>query len=119
MTALPDIAALAACPDEKLHKLWEGLGYYSRVRNMKKCAILLMEKYSGRFPETKAELEKLQGIGSYTAGAIASIAFCEPVPAVDGKVLRVFARLAACAMDIGKPEAKKRRSRCCICYSSG
>lgn len=90
---LPDMKALAACPDEKLNKLWQGLGYYSRAKNLKKCAIICMEKYDGKLPETKEELMKLPGIGPYTAGAIASIAYDQRVSAVDGNVIRVFSRL--------------------------
>lgn len=90
---LPDMKALAACPDEKLNKLWQGLGYYSQAKNLKKCAIICMEKYDGKLPETKEELMKLPGIGPYTAGAIASIAYDQRVSAVDGNVIRVFSRL--------------------------
>ncbi len=92
---LPDVKALASCPEEKLLKLWEGLGYYSRVRNMQRAACMIVEEFDGQFPETAEELRKLPGIGSYTAGAIASIAFGERVPAVDGNVLRIIARLTA------------------------
>ena len=104
----PDLASLAACPDEKLYKLWEGLGYYSRVRNLKRAAVQLMTSYGGTFPRTAKELEKLPGIGSYTAGAIASIAFGEPAPAVDGNVLRVMTRLFADPADISLPATRKR-----------
>ena len=90
--ALPDVSALAACPEERLLKLWEGLGYYSRARNLKKCAETLVREYGGRFPEDADSLKKLPGIGAYTAGAIASIAFGKPEPAVDGNVLRILAR---------------------------
>lgn len=93
MEELPTVFALAACPEERLLKLWEGLGYYSRARNLKKCAEAVMNEHGGVFPRTAAELKKLPGIGPYTAGAIASIAFHEPEPAVDGNVLRVMARL--------------------------
>ena len=90
---LPDIPALAACGEEKLHKLWEGLGYYSRVRNLQKAAKLVCAQYGGQLPADYAALRALPGIGDYTAGAIASISFGIPVPAVDGNVLRVFSRL--------------------------
>ena len=106
--ALPDIAALAACPDDRLMKLWEGLGYYSRVRNLRKCAQLLEAEYGGRLPADPEKLLKLPGIGSYTAGAIASIAFSLPVPAVDGNVLRVYARVTGDPSDIALPQTKKR-----------
>ena len=90
---LPDMESLSKCEDEKLNKLWQGLGYYSRARNLKKCAILCMEQYNGNLPSTKKELMTLPGIGPYTAGAIASIAFDEKVSCVDGNVIRVFSRL--------------------------
>ena len=93
MRELPNVAALAVCPEEKLLKLWEGLGYYNRVRNMQKAAQKIMEVYDGVFPADYEALKGLPGIGNYTAGAVASIAFCIPVPAVDGNVLRVMARL--------------------------
>ena len=93
LAALPDIPALAACEEEKLHKLWEGLGYYSRVRNLQKAAKIVCEQYGGELPADYDALRALPGIGDYTAGAIASISFGLPVPAVDGNVLRVFSRL--------------------------
>ncbi len=93
MSSLPDIASLAAAEEESLLKLWEGLGYYNRVRNMQKAAIQIMEDYGGEMPDTYEELLKLKGIGSYTAGAIASIACHRQVPAVDGNVLRVVSRI--------------------------
>ena len=93
LAALPDIQALAACEEEKLHKLWEGLGYYSRVRNLQKAAKIVCEQYGGELPADYDALRALPGIGDYTAGAIASISFGLPVPAVDGNVLRVFSRL--------------------------
>lgn len=92
MAALPDIASLADAKEEVLLKLWEGLGYYNRVRNMQLAAKQVMEQYGGNMPGKYEELLKLKGIGSYTAGAIASIAFGQKVPAVDGNVLRVLAR---------------------------
>ena len=93
LAALPDIPTLAACEEEKLHKLWEGLGYYSRVRNLQKAAKIVCEQYGGELPADYDALRALPGIGDYTAGAIASISFGLPVPAVDGNVLRVFSRL--------------------------
>ena len=93
MKSLPDIAALADASEEELLKLWEGLGYYNRVRNLKQAAQQIQETYNGRMPDSYEELLKLKGIGSYTAGAVASIAFGRAVPAVDGNVLRVVARL--------------------------
>ena len=86
LAALPDIPALAACGEEKLHKLWEGLGYYSRVRNLQKAARIVCEQYGGQLPADYDALRALPGIGDYTAGAIASISFGLPVPAVDGIV---------------------------------
>lgn len=107
ITELPTIADLAAVDDEKLMKLWEGLGYYSRARNLKKAAIVVMEQYDGELPADYDKLLKLPGIGSYTAGAIASIAFSIPVPAVDGNVLRVMKRIAGSFDDITKDKVKK------------
>lgn len=107
ISALPTIEDLAKCDDEKLHKLWEGLGYYSRCKNLKKCAIVCMEQYDGKLPKTKAKLAKLPGIGPYTAGAIASIAYDENVSAIDGNVIRVFSRLFDIHDDMGKASGKK------------
>ena len=108
MRELPNVAALAVCPEEKLLKLWEGLGYYNRVRNMQKAAQKIMEVYDGVFPADYEALKGLPGIGNYTAGAVASIAFCIPVPAVDGNVLRVMARLREDGEDILKQSVKNR-----------
>ena len=107
LAALPDIPALAACEEEALHKLWEGLGYYSRVRNLQKAAKIVCEQYGGDLPADYAALRALPGIGDYTAGAIASISFGLPVPAVDGNVLRVFARLYNDPGVITEPAVKK------------
>ena len=104
---LPDVKALAECPEDKLLKLWEGLGYYNRVRNMKIAAQQVMEDYNGVIPSDYEELRKLKGIGSYTAGAIASIAYGKAVPAVDGNVLRVITRVTADDSDIMKESTKK------------
>lgn len=106
----PTVAALAAAPDEELLKCWEGLGYYSRARNLKKAAAAVMERHGGVLPDSPGELVSLPGIGEYTAGAIASIAYGKPVPAVDGNVLRVISRVLASREDIAKPAAKKRIS---------
>ncbi len=105
--ALPDIGALAGAQEEKLLKLWEGLGYYNRVRNLQKTARLVLEEYDGEMPADYEQLKKLPGIGEYTAGAIASIAFGIPVPAVDGNVLRVMKRIAGSYDDITKDSVRK------------
>ncbi len=104
---LPEVASLAAAPEERIIKLWEGLGYYSRVRNMQKAAIQVMEEYNGRIPEDFETLLSLKGIGRYTAGAISSIAYGHKVPAVDGNVLRVYARLTESREDIMKQSVRK------------
>lgn len=108
LDALPTIQDLASCKEEELLKLWEGLGYYNRVRNMQKCAILLCENCQGRLPDSPAELKKLPGIGEYTSGAIASIAFGHTVSAIDGNALRIFARLRMDERDIAKTATKKQ-----------
>lgn len=108
LEALPDIRHLARAPEEELLKLWEGLGYYNRVRNMKKAAMEIEEKYGGQMPGDYGELLKLPGIGSYTAGAIASIAFGQAVPAVDGNVLRVIARVTADGGDIASQKVRRK-----------
>lgn len=108
MKALPDISSLAKAEEETLLKLWEGLGYYNRVRNLNKAAIIIEEKFHGRMPDTYEELTSLPGIGSYTAGAIASIAYGRKLPAVDGNVLRVVSRLLADDSDILDSKVKKR-----------
>ncbi len=105
---LPDVAALASCPEDELLKLWEGLGYYNRVRNMQKAAIQVMEEYDGELPADYEALLGLKGIGSYTAGAIASIAYGIPVPAVDGNVLRILTRVSADDTDIMKASFRKQ-----------
>ena len=105
---LPDIGALATCDDDELHKLWEGLGYYSRVRNLKKAAQVILNDHVGRFPKDYAAVRALPGIGDYTAGAICSIAFDLPTPAVDGNVLRVLSRLRGDDEPIDLPAVKKR-----------
>lgn len=108
---LPDIRSLSVCPEDRLMKLWEGLGYYNRVRNMQKAAKRVMDRFHGELPADVKELESLPGIGSYTAGAIGSIAFGLPVPAVDGNVLRVLSRVSADDSDIAKQAVKKRAEK--------
>ncbi len=103
---LPSIEALAACPEETLYKLWEGLGYYSRARNLKKAAITVCRDHGSRFPEDYAAILRLPGVGRYTAAAIASICFELPYPAVDGNVLRVVTRLCASHVDVSKEATK-------------
>ena len=105
LAALPDVKALAEADEEVCLKLWEGLGYYSRVRNMHKAARQIMEEYDGQIPGTSAQLQKLSGIGRYTSEAIASIAFGEAVPSVDGNLLRVFARRTEYEGNIKSPQA--------------
>lgn len=108
MGALPTVADLAGVSDDRLMKLWEGLGYYSRARNLKKSAQVIVEEYGGVIPADHQKLLKLPGIGSYTAGAIASIAFGIAVPAVDGNVLRVISRVMASTEDILKPATRRK-----------
>lgn len=108
ISELPDIPALAACPEKKLMKLWEGLGYYNRVRNMQQAAVTVTEEYHGKLPESFEQLLSLKGIGSYTAGAIASIAYGIPVPAVDGNVLRVISRITESREDIMKQSVRQK-----------
>lgn len=105
--ALPDINSLASIPEDNLLKLWEGLGYYNRARNMQKAAQIVMKQHNGSLPADHTLLLSLPGIGSYTAGAIASIAFGLQAPAVDGNVLRVLKRIAGSFDDITKDKVKK------------
>lgn len=109
--ALPDVGALAECPEDELLKLWEGLGYYNRVRNMQRAARIVMDQYGGEFPADYEKLLSLPGIGRYTAGAIGSIAFGIPRPAVDGNVLRVLSRVKASSEDILKQSVKDRMEK--------
>lgn len=104
---LPTISDLAQAPEEVILKLWEGLGYYSRVRNMQKAAQQMVKDFDGQFPTTHAAISSLKGIGPYTAGAISSIAFNLPEPAVDGNVMRVLSRLFEVDYDIGLPANRK------------
>jgi A/G-specific adenine glycosylase len=106
ITELPDVRSLAECDEERLLKLWEGLGYYNRARNLKVAAQQIMEDYGGVIPSEYEELLKLKGIGHYTAGAIASIAYGKPHPAVDGNVLRVISRVAGDDSDIMKQSVR-------------
>ncbi|MCQ2521328.1 MAG: A/G-specific adenine glycosylase [Lachnospiraceae bacterium] len=108
METLPTVQSLAEAEEDILNKLWEGLGYYSRVRNLGKAARLVEEQYGGIIPDVESELLKLSGIGVYTAAAIASIAFGKNAAAVDGNVLRVITRLLADDTDIGEDTFKKR-----------
>ena len=103
----PTVESLANAPEERLLKAWEGLGYYSRVRNMQAAAQQIMEDFDGEFPSTYEGISSLKGIGPYTAGAISSIAFNLPQPAVDGNVMRVLARLFEVNHDIGNPSNRK------------
>lgn len=111
MQALPTVESLSQISEEQLLKLWEGLGYYSRARNLKKAAEIIVNEYDGVFPDNYEALRKLPGIGEYTAGAIASICFNEPVPAVDGNVLRVLSRLTGSRENVLLPEVKKEATR--------
>ncbi|WP_346023996.1 A/G-specific adenine glycosylase [Alkalibacterium indicireducens] len=104
---LPEISDLAAASEDTLLKLWEGLGYYSRVRNMKVAAGQIMADHNGIFPEDYDAIKSLKGIGPYTAGAVSSIAFNRPHPAVDGNVMRVLSRLFEIELDIGKASSRK------------
>ena len=107
MSELPTVESLSRIPEEKLLKLWEGLGYYSRAKNLKKAAEMIMAEYGGEFPRTYHELRRLPGVGEYTAGAIASICFNERVPAVDGNVLRVISRVTGSRKNVLLSETKK------------
>lgn len=107
IAALPNVSALAAVSDDALLKLWEGLGYYSRARNLKKAAQIIVREHGGEVPRDFATLLTLPGIGRYTAGAISSIAGGERRPAVDGNVLRVVTRLAASSLDIMKESTRR------------
>ncbi len=111
VTALPTIPDLAEAPEEQILKLWEGLGYYNRVRNLQKAAQTICADYTGVFPSEYAQIRSLSGIGDYTAGAIASICFDAPTPAVDGNVLRVYSRLLADDANIDLQTTKKRITR--------
>jgi A/G-specific adenine glycosylase len=108
LAAFPALSSLAAADEERLFKLWEGLGYYSRARNLRKTADIIIREYGGAFPSSYEQILSLPGIGPYTAGAIASICFGEPVPAIDGNVLRVLTRIGAISGDISQASVKKQ-----------
>ena len=108
LEALPTLSALANCDDDRLTKLWEGLGYYSRVRNLKKAAQAILERHGGVFPGEYGDILALPGIGEYTAGAVCSICFNQKTAAVDGNVLRVVSRLTEDATPIDSPAYKKQ-----------
>lgn len=107
MKRFPDIPSLAEAPEDELLKMWEGLGYYNRARNLQKAAAEIMERFGGQMPQSRDELLSLPGIGSYTAGAVASIAYQQRVPAVDGNVLRVLSRYLADERDMSDAKVKK------------
>lgn len=106
MEQFPTVEALADAPEEEVLKAWEGLGYYSRARNLQAAAREVKEQYGGRVPDTPEEISRLKGVGPYTAGAILSIAYEKPEPAVDGNVMRVFSRLLLLDDDIAKPATR-------------
>ncbi len=107
MDAFPTVEVLARAPEDQLMKLWQGLGYYSRARNLQKAARQIMDQHGGDFPSDYGEIRALAGVGDYTAGAIASIAFGRPVPAVDGNLLRVAARIMGDDTDITTARGKR------------
>lgn len=108
MRALPDVRALARASPARTHKLWEGLGYYARVRNARAAARVMVEKHGGEFPNTYAEALALPGVGRYTAGAVCSIAYNQPTPVLDGNVMRVLSRLFGVA---GDPRGRRANQR--------
>ena len=108
LTRFPDVFTLAAADEEAVLKCWQGLGYYTRARNLHKAAQKIVNDYGGRFPATAEGLRALPGVGPYTAAAIASIAFGEPVPAMDGNLIRVFARRTDEAGDASRPDVLRR-----------
>ncbi len=109
---LPGVRELADCPEDELMKLWEGLGYYSRARHMRETARIIRDRYGGIFPSDPEALQALPGIGRYTAGAVASIAYGVPVAAVDGNVLRIFSRLTCSREDILRDKVKRETEKC-------
>ena len=120
MEAFPTVQALAEADEARVLKLWEGLGYYSRARNLQKTAKLLTETQNGAFPDTAEALEKLPGIGAYTEGAVASICFEQPAAAVDGNVLRIIMRMTADGRPIDLPQVKKEIGEAlCKVYPKG
>ncbi len=108
LKALPDIESLANVPEDELLKLWEGLGYYSRARNLKRAAQKMMTDFGGKFPDRPEQVKTLPGIGPYTTGAICSIAFEQPTPAVDGNVLRVISRITASRDNIDEVAVRQK-----------
>lgn len=106
LEALPTIESLAQADEDLCTKLWQGLGYYTRIRNLHRAAVQIMEDHNGIMPQTSAELQKLPGIGPYTAAAIASICYDERIPAIDGNLLRVFSRMTGYDQDIRSGAAK-------------
>lgn len=120
LTACPDIKSLAEASPDRLNKLWEGLGYYSRVRNLQAAAKEIMSTYNGSFPTDYEAIRRLKGIGAYTAGAIASICFEQPTPAVDGNVLRVILRLTGDRSPANEESTKTAvREALCAVYPQG
>jgi A/G-specific adenine glycosylase len=113
LARFPDFPSLADAAEAEVLKLWEGLGYYTRARNLMRAARVVVREHGGRLPESAAELARLPGVGPYTAAAVASIAFGEPAGVVDGNVARVYARLAADDADAAAP-AFRRRARSCV-----
>ncbi len=107
MREFPDLESLADADEEKLLKAWEGLGYYSRVRNLQTAVREVVAEYGGKVPETRKEISSLKGVGSYTAGAVLSIAYGMPEPAVDGNVMRVLSRVLLIEEDIAKQKTKR------------
>jgi len=107
VAAFPTVQALAQADEQKVLRLWQGLGYYSRARNLHACAKMIVRDFNGRFPDNYAALTKLPGVGPYTAAAIASFAFRERVAVVDGNVFRVLARIFGIEVNIASPEGKK------------
>ena len=120
LQALPTIADLADAPYEQVQKLWEGLGYYSRARNLQRAAIRIQQEFGGVFPTDYAAIRSLPGVGDYTAGAIASICFDAPTPAVDGNVLRVLSRIDCLEKNVDEPKVRQElRSALSLVYPKG
>lgn len=107
LEVLPTVEDLARCSEDRLMKLWQGLGYYSRARNLQKAARQVMDEFGGEFPSHYEDIRSLAGVGDYTAGAIASIAFGQPIPAVDGNVLRVVSRFTGDGRDVTRTQVKE------------
>ncbi|MCC8193807.1 MAG: A/G-specific adenine glycosylase, partial [Deltaproteobacteria bacterium] len=107
MRTFPTIASVAEADEDAVLKAWEGLGYYSRARNLRKAAQIIMREHGGEFPRTVAAIRALPGVGEYTAGAIAAIAFDEPEAAVDANVMRIFARICDIDVPLTRPGVKK------------